>query len=159
MRIRIITVGKIKETYLSMAIKEYSKRLNAYCQLEIIEIKDEKVPEKLSQSQRLKALEIEGKKILSMIKDNDIVITLEISGTPLSSEDFSKKIQNYGIQGKSQLTFVVGGSLGLSTELLTRSNWSLSFSNMTFPHQLFRVMLIEQIYRAFKIINNETYHK
>lgn len=159
MNIRIISVGKIKEKYMTMAIQEYSKRLGAYCRLEIIEVKDEKVPEKLSDQQRLKAIQAEGNRIISFIRDDEILVTLEINGNPMDSPGFSEKIEAYGIQGKSQITFVIGGSLGLSPEIIRRSDWSLSFSKMTFPHQLFRVMLLEQIYRAFKIIRRETYHK
>lgn len=144
---------------MTMAIQEYSKRLSAYCRLEIIEVKDEKVPEKLSDQQRLKAIEAEGKRIISFLKDDEILVTLEINGNQMNSLDFSEKIEAYTVQGKSQITFIIGGSLGLSSEIIRRSDWSLSFSKMTFPHQLFRVMLLEQIYRAFKIIRGETYHK
>lgn len=142
-----------------MAIQEYSKRLSAHCRLEIIEVKDEKVSEKLSDQLRLKAIEAEGKRIISFLKDDEILVTLEINGNQMDSLDFSKKIETYTVQGKSQITFIIGGSLGLSPEIIRRSDWSLSFSKMTFPHQLFRVMLLEQIYRAFKIIRGETYHK
>jgi len=159
MNIRIISVGKIKEKYLEAAINEYSKRLSAYCRLEIIEVKDEKIPEKSSEAQLNKALELEGKRILPYIREDDILITLEIRGKQMDSVSFAKKIENYGIQGKSQFTFVIGGSIGLSPDITSRSNWQLSFSEMTFPHQLFRVLLLEQIYRAFKIIRGETYHK
>jgi len=159
MNIRIISVGKIKEKYLTMAIQEYTKRLGAYCRLEIIEIKDEKVPEKLTDALRVKAIESEGKRILSYLRDDEILATLEIHGSQMNSVDFSRKIENFGIQGKSQISFIIGGSLGLAPEIIRRSDWSLSFSEMTFPHQLFRVMLLEQIYRSFKIIRGETYHK
>ncbi|KNZ42107.1 23S rRNA (pseudouridine(1915)-N(3))-methyltransferase RlmH [Acetobacterium bakii] len=159
MNIRIITVGKIKEKYLTMAIQEYTKRLGAYCRLEIIEVKDEKVPEKLTDALRTKAIESEGKRILSYLRDDEILATLEINGSQINSVDFSRKIENFGIQGKSQISFIIGGSLGLAPEIIRRSDWSLSFSEMTFPHQLFRVMLLEQIYRSFKIIRGETYHK
>ncbi|HEY5537373.1 MAG TPA: 23S rRNA (pseudouridine(1915)-N(3))-methyltransferase RlmH [Acetobacterium sp.] len=159
MNIRIISVGKVKEKYMTMAIQEYSKRLGAYCRLEIIEVKDEKVPEKLSDQQRLKAIQAEGNRIISFLRDDEILVTLEINGNQMDSPGFSEKIEAYGIQGKSQITFVIGGSLGLSPEIIRHSDWSLSFSKMTFPHQLFRVMLLEQIYRAFKIIRRETYHK
>ena len=159
MNIRIIAVGKIKEKYLDAAINEYSKRLSAYCRLEIIEVKDEKIPEKASEAQRLKALETEEKRILPHLRDDDILVTLEIQGKQLDSVTFAKTIEAYGIQGKSQLTFVIGGSIGLSPEITRRSDWKLSFSAMTFPHQLFRVLLLEQLYRAFKIIRGETYHK
>lgn len=159
MNIRIIAVGKIKEKYLTLAISEYVKRLSAYCRLEIIEVKDEKIPENASEAQRMKAVEREGTRILSYLRDEDILTTLEISGVQMDSVSFAKKIEDFGIRGKSQITFVIGGSVGLSTEITSRSNWKLSFSDMTFPHQLFRVMLLEQIYRSFKIIRGETYHK
>jgi len=159
MNIRIVSVGKIKEKYLKSAINEYLKRLSAYCRLEIIEVKDEKVPEKSSDAQRMKALEIEGKRILPYLRDEDILVTLEIQGNQMDSLSFAKQIDNYGIQGKSQFTFVIGGSIGLSSEITSCSNWKLSFSKMTFPHQLFRVLLLEQLYRAFKINRGETYHK
>lgn len=142
-----------------MAIQEYAKRLSAYCRLEIIEVKDEKIPETASDAQRKKAVELEGNRILSYLKDEEILATLEIQGRQMDSPTFSKKIETYGIQGKSQITFVIGGSIGLSPEIAKRSDWKLSFSEMTFPHQLFRVMLLEQIYRGFKIIRGETYHK
>ncbi|MGV8905075.1 MAG: 23S rRNA (pseudouridine(1915)-N(3))-methyltransferase RlmH [Acetobacterium sp.] len=159
MNIRIISVGKIKEKYMIMAIQEYSKRLGAYCRLDIIEVKDEKIPEKLSDQQRIKAIEAEGKRIISFLRDDEILVTLEIQGDQMDSVSFSQKIEAYTIQGKSQITFIIGGSLGLSPEIISRSDWRLSFSKMTFPHQLFRVMLLEQIYRAFRIIRGETYHK
>ncbi len=159
MNIRIIAVGKIKEKYLSQAIQEYSKRLSAYCRLEIIEVKDEKIPENASEAQRRKAVQIEGNRIRSYLKDDEIIATLEIRGDQLESPAFAKKIETYGIHGKSQITFIIGGSIGLSSEICNRSHWKLSFSRMTFPHQLFRVMLLEQIYRSFKIIRGETYHK
>ena len=146
--IKIITVGSIKEKYLKDAIEEYKKRLSKYTNLEIIEIKDEgKVEEE-------KAKELEGEKILNKINDKDYIITLEIQGKELSSTELASKINNVLIEN-SNITFIIGGSYGLSN----RSNYHLSFSKMTFPHQLFRVLLLEQIYRSFKIINNESYHK
>ncbi|MGL4606604.1 MAG: 23S rRNA (pseudouridine(1915)-N(3))-methyltransferase RlmH [Eubacteriaceae bacterium] len=159
MNIRIITVGKLKEKYLTMAQDEYAKRLKNYCRLEIIEVKDEKIPENASVSDQKKAIAEEGKRILRTLKPDELLGTLEINGQSLDSLSFSKKIENYGIQGKSQITFVIGGSLGLSQDVLDLSSWSISFSKMTFPHQLFRIMLLEQIYRSFKIIRHETYHK
>lgn len=159
MNIRIIAVGKLKEINLARAVQEYTKRLGAYCRLEILEVKDEKIPESYSYAQRDKAVEKEGKRILSLIRDNDVLITLDIRGNQIPSDFFARHINDYGIQGKNNLTFIIGGSFGLSPEVSSRSQWSLSFSLMTFPHQLFRVMLLEQIYRAFKIINGETYHK
>ncbi|MEF9919246.1 MAG: 23S rRNA (pseudouridine(1915)-N(3))-methyltransferase RlmH [Eubacterium sp.] len=159
MYIRIIAVGKIKEKYLRMAIDEYSKRLQSYCRLDIIEVKDEKIEERFSEAEKSKAVTLEGARILKYIPPNSIVSTLEIKGQQLDSPDFSNKIEQYGCQGNSTVVFIIGGSLGLAPEILSRSNWPLSFSKMTFPHQLFRVFLLEQIYRAFKIIKNETYHK
>ena len=150
--IKIITVGHIKEKYLSDAIEEYKKRISKYTKLEIQEIKDEGILEKE------KALSIEGEKILKNIQDKDYVITLEIDGKELSSEEFSKKIETIQIENSS-ITFIIGGSFGLSDKVKERSNLKISFSKLTFPHQLFRVILLEQIYRSFKIINNESYHK
>ena len=150
--IKLITVGQIKETYLKEAVKEYEKRLSKYTKLEIIELKD------LSYDDESKVLLEEGQSILKHIDSKDYVITLEIEGNTLSSEEFAAKIDSTLIDN-SNITFVIGGSLGLSEEVKERSNFKLSFSKMTFPHQLFRIILLEQIYRAFKIINNETYHK
>lgn len=147
---KVICVGKIKEKFFVEAIEEYSKRISKYTKLEIIEISDEA-------NERV-ALKKEGEKILSKIKDNDYVITLEIEGNSLSSLDFAKKIDN-NFNSNKNLTFVIGGSYGLDEAVKSRSNYKLSFSNLTFPHQLFRVILLEQIYRAYKIKYNENYHK
>lgn len=147
--IKIVCVGKIKEKFFEEAIKEYLKRLNKYTKLQIIELNDEK--EEV-------ALKKEAENILKHIKDNDYVITLEIEGKELSSKEFAKKIDNTLIN-HSNITFVIGGSYGLDNTVKQRSNYALSFSKLTFPHQLFRVVLLEQIYRSFKIINNEKYHK
>ena len=159
MRISIVCVGKIKEKYLKLGIDEFSKRLSKYCKLEIIELDDEKAPENLSDKEMLMIKEKEGKKILSKIKDNSHVIALAIDGKNLSSEELAETIDKLGIRGISHIVFVIGGSLGLSDEVLKRANYKLSFSLLTFPHQLFRIILLEQIYRSFKIINNESYHK
>ena len=148
--IKIICVGKIKEKYFVSAINEYLKRLSKYVKIDIVEIKDEARAEV--------ALKIEGEKILSKIKDDEYVIALDIAGEKISSIDFAKKIDKV-FNNNSKLTFVIGGSYGLSQEVKKRSNYLLSFSKMTFPHQLFRLILLEQIYRSFKIQNNETYHK
>lgn len=148
--IKIICVGKIKENFYKEAIKEYQKRLTKYTKLEIIEVEDEPIAEK--------AKKIEGTKIQSKIKENDYVVTMEIEGTKLSSIELSKTLNNWQTKHPN-IVFVIGGSYGLSDEVKQRSNYKLSFSNMTFPHQLFRVILLEQIYRSFKIINNEAYHK
>ena len=159
MNITVISVGKLKEKYLKMAIDEYSKRLSRYCKLNIIELADEQTPDNASEKDELIIKDKEGKKILSNIKDNMYVVTLDLKGKMISSEELSKFIDNCGVRGDSNICFVIGGSLGLSQEVLRRGNYSLCFSKMTFPHQLFRVMLLEQIYRSFRISNGEPYHK
>ncbi|GAA0726211.1 23S rRNA (pseudouridine(1915)-N(3))-methyltransferase RlmH [Clostridium malenominatum] len=159
MNITIISVGKIKENYLKLAIDEYSKRLSKYCKLEIIEVPDEKTPENASPKEEYIIKEKEGDRILKYIKDNSYIITLAIDGKMLSSEDLADFIKEQGLRGNSHLTFIIGGSLGLSKEVLSKANLKLSFSKMTFPHQLMRVILLEQVYRGFRIINGEPYHK
>ena len=158
MNIKIIGVGKLKEKYLVQAMQEYLKRLQAYAKVEVIELADEKAPENLSETQMMQIKDKEGERILAKIKDQEYVIALAIEGKNPSSEAFAQKIENLGIQGKSQLVFVIGGSLGLSPSVMQRSNAQISFGKMTFPHQLMRVMLTEQIYRAFRIIHNHPYH-
>ena len=148
--IKIVCVGKIKEKFLSLAIAEYLKRLSKYTKVDIVQVPDESNAEK--------ALKVEGEKILSKIKADEYVIALDISGKSISSIEFAKKIDSV-FNNYSKLTFVIGGSYGLSSTVKKRSNYLLSFSKMTFPHQMFRVILLEQIYRAFKINNNESYHK
>lgn len=159
MKITLITVGKIKEKYLKEAIAEYSKRLNRYCKLEIIEVADEKTPDQASEMLEEQIRNKEADRILKYIKDDMYVITLEIEGKMLSSEELADKIASLGIQGKSSVAFVIGGSIGLGIDVLKRSDYALSFSKMTFPHQLMRVILLEQIYRSYRIINGEPYHK
>lgn len=159
MNIKIIGVGKLKEKYLVQAMQEYLKRLQVYAKVEVIELADEKAPENLSETQMMQIKDKEGERILAKIKDQEYVIALAIEGKNPSSEAFAQKIENLGIQGKSQLVFVIGGSLGLSPSVMQRSNAQISFGKMTFPHQLMRVMLTEQIYRAFRIIHNQPYHK
>ena len=159
MRISIICVGKIKEKYLKLGIDEFTKRLSKYCKLEIIELDDEKAPENLSDKEMLMIKEKEGKKILSKIKDNSYVIALAIDGKNLSSEELADTINNLGVRGNSHIVFIIGGSLGLSDEILSRANYKLSFSKMTFPHQLMRLILLEQVYRAYRINSGEPYHK
>lgn len=159
MKITLITVGKIKEKYLRDAIAEYTKRLSKYCRLEIIEVADEKTPDQASGTVEENIRTKEGERILKYIRDDMYVITLEIAGKMLSSEEFARKIETLGIQGKSSIAFVIGGSIGLGKEVLKRSDFALSFSKMTFPHQLMRVVLLEQVYRAYRIINGEPYHK
>ena len=159
MRINIVCVGKIKEKYLKLGIDEFKKRVSKYCKLEIIELEDEKAPENLSDKEMLIIKEKEGKKILSKIKDNSYVIALAIDGKNLSSEELAETINKLGVRGISNITFVIGGSLGLSDEVLSRADYKLSFSKMTFPHQLMRLILLEQVYRAYRINNGEPYHK
>ena len=159
MRINIVCVGKIKEKYLKLGIDEFKKRLSKYCKLEIIELEDEKAPENLSDKEMLMIKEKEGKKILSKIKDNSYVIALAIDGKNLSSEELAETINKLGVRGVSNIAFVIGGSLGLSDEVLSRADYKLSFSKMTFPHQLMRLILLEQVYRAYRINNGEPYHK
>jgi len=159
MKITVITVGKIKEKYLRDAIAEYSKRLSKYCKLEILEVADEKTPENASETVEEGIRQKEGERILKHIKEDAYVITLEIGGKMLDSVEFSRKIETLGIQGKSHICFVIGGSIGLGQEVLKRSDYGLSFSKMTFPHQLMRVILLEQIYRGYRIMSNEPYHK
>lgn len=159
MKITIISVGKIKEKYLRDAIAEYEKRLSRYCKLDIIEVTDEKTPDQASETLENMIRAREGERILKHIQDDMYVITLEIGGKMLSSEELADKINMLGIQGKSSIAFVIGGSIGLGKEVLKRSDYGLSFSKMTFPHQLMRVILLEQIYRSYRIINGEPYHK
>lgn len=157
--IKIIAVGKIKEAYLQDAIAEYTKRLSAYTNLEIIQVADEKCGEGISEKEADSVRDKEGERILKNIKDDDYVITLEIGGKQMSSEEFSGFIENLEVTGRSGIVFVIGGSIGLSKSVSSRSNYKLSFSRMTFPHQLMRVILLEQIYRAYKIMRHEPYHK
>ena len=159
MKITLITVGKIKEKYLRDAIAEYSKRLSRYCKLEIIEVADEKTPDHASDVVENKIRDKEAERIMKYVKEDAYVITLEINGKLLSSAELSAKINQLGIQGTSHITFIIGGSIGLGKEVLARSDYALSFSKMTFPHQLMRVILLEQIYRSYRIINGEPYHK
>ena len=159
MRITLVTVGKIKEKYLRDAVAEYVKRLGKYCKLEIIEVADEKTQERASETEEMAVRSKEGERILKHVKEDAYVITLEIQGNQISSEELSDKIEWLGVQGKSHVVFIIGGSIGLGTEVLKRSDYGLSFSRMTFPHQLMRVILLEQIYRGFRIMNGEPYHK
>lgn len=158
MNITILCIGKLKERYWSEAVQEYSKRLGKYCSLTINELKEEKA-DNASAAEEAAVKEAEGKNLLRQIKKESYVIALEIQGKELTSEALSEKIEALGVSGKSDLVFLIGGSLGLSDEVLTRADFRLSFSKMTFPHQMMRVILLEQIYRSFKIIRNETYHK
>jgi len=159
MNIDIAVVGKIKEKYLAEGIMEYSKRLGRYCSLRILEVEDEKTPETMSDREKEEVKRKEGERLLSRIPDQALVIALAIDGKQLSSEELSERISDLMVKGTSHIVFVIGGSLGLSDEVLARSQMKLSFSRMTFPHQLMRMILLEQIYRAFRIIKNEPYHK
>ena len=159
MKITLITVGKIKEKYLKDAIAEYSKRLSRYCKLDIIEVTDEKTPDHASESVQDAIRSKEAERIQKYIKEDAYIITLEIGGKQLASEELAEKIDKLGIQGVSHIIFIIGGSIGLGREVLSKSDYALSFSKMTFPHQLMRVILLEQIYRSYRIINGEPYHK
>ncbi len=159
MKITILCVGKIKEKYFAMAIEEYSKRLSRYIKLEIIEVADEKTPDGASEAVENAIKDKEGKKLLANLKEDSYVITLEIEGKQLDSVELSRKMENIGVSGKGHITFIIGGSLGLSEEVKGKSDYKLSFSKMTFPHQLMRVILLEQIYRSYRILGNEPYHK
>lgn len=158
MKITVIAVGRIKEKYLKDAIDEYSKRLSKYVNLEIIEIPDEKAPETLSTAQEIKVKDEEGQKILKNIKDG-VIVALAIEGKQMKSTEFADFFQKNMVSGASHITFVIGGSLGLSDSVINNADFKISFSKMTFPHQLMRVILLEQVFRAFKIIKNEPYHK
>lgn len=159
MKVTLITVGKIKEKYLRDGIAEYSKRLGKYCKLDIVEVPDEKTPDNAGEAIENAIKDKEGTRILKYIRDDAYVVALAIDGSMLCSEELAGKIESLGIRGTSHIIFVIGGSLGLSGEVLLRSDYKLSFSKMTFPHQLMRVILLEQIYRSYRIIQNEPYHK
>ncbi|RSX54853.1 50S rRNA methyltransferase [Bifidobacterium dolichotidis] len=159
MNITIIAVGKVKERYLRDAIAEYSKRLSRFCKLKIVEVADEKTPEHASEAEELQIKEREGERILSHIKPQQTVIALAIEGKMLTSEQLAQTINDFGLHGHSNIALVIGGSLGLDQRVLKRADMLLSFSRMTFPHQLMRVILLEQIYRAYKINAGEPYHK
>lgn len=159
MKIKLICVGKLKEKYLTEGMKEYMKRISAYADIEVIEVSDEKIPDKASLAEEILVKAKEGRKILDKVKQDDYMILLDVAAKQLDSVAFSKHIEQCMINGKSTIDFVIGGSLGHGEEVLARADMKLSFSPMTFPHQLMRLILIEQIYRAFKIMRNETYHK
>lgn len=156
--INIICVGKIKENYLKDAINEYSKRLSKYCNLQITELSDEKLPAKINSRTIMEVKNKECNKVLDSIKKDSYVIALDLTGKQVSSEDFSDKLENIALNYNSHITFIIGGTLGLNENVLSVCNEKMSFSKMTFPHQLIRVFLLEQIFRAFKISKGETYH-
>lgn len=158
-RITIIAVGKLKEKYLKEGTAEYVKRLSRFCDLEIIEVADEQAPEDLSQSQELQVKKREAERVLKRLKGNSLLVVLDVKGEKPGSEEFAAKLRSFFVSGNSNIFFVIGGSLGLDEELLKKADYRLSLSEMTFPHQLARLILLEQLYRAFKIINGEPYHK
>lgn len=159
MKITIISVGKLKEKYLKQGIQEYEKRLASYASIDLIEVPDEKAPENLSEAQMEEVKQKEGERILAKVNPDAHVITLEIEGKMLTSKKLAKELDQLATYGKSKVTFIIGGSLGLSDEVMNRSDFALSFSKMTLPHQLMRLVLLEQIYRAFRINRGEPYHK
>ena len=159
MKITILTVGKIKEKFYTEAVNEYSKRLSRYCKLEIIQVADEKTAENSTQNEMDIVKQKEAERLLKHIPEDAYVITLEINGKNLDSVELAEKINRLGISGTSHIIFVIGGSLGLHRNVSDRADFKLSFSRMTFPHQLMRVILLEQIYRSYRIINNQPYHK
>ena len=159
MKITVITVGKIKEKYLRDAIAEYSKRLSRYCKLEILQVADEKTPDGASAALEAQIKDREGERILAHVKDGAYVVALAIEGHMLSSEELAEKMGSLTVGGVSHIQFIIGGSLGLSEKVMRRADFALSFSRMTFPHQLMRVVLLEQVYRGFKILAGEPYHK
>lgn len=159
MKITIVCVGKIKEKFYRDALAEYTKRLSRYCNLSITEVADEKTKEQATDAECAIVKDREGERILKSIREDGYVIALAIDGRNLDSVELSEKIENLGLSGKSNVYFVIGGSLGLSDAVLKRADYKLSFSKMTFPHQLMRVILLEQIYRSYRIINHEPYHK
>ena len=159
MNITLITVGKIKEKYFRDTIAEYQKRLSKYCRLEIVEVADEKTPDKASETEEAQIRQREAARIRKAVRDNAYCIALTIDGKKRDSVNLATHIEQLGLSGKSNLVFVIGGSLGLYDSVVQRADETLSFSELTFPHQLMRVILLEQIYRCFRIINNEPYHK
>ena len=158
MKIAVIGVGKLKEKYFVMAVEEYDKRLSRYCRLELMETADEKTPDGASPAEEERIKRLEGERILKAVREEDYVIALAIQGEALSSEELAQKLQDLSIRGR-RIVFIIGGSLGLHDSVLARADMRLSFSKMTFPHQLMRVVLLEQIYRSFRIIKGEPYHK
>ena len=159
MRISIVCVGKIKEKFYRQAMEEYGKRLGRYCKLKIVEVADEKTPDKASELQEAQIRDKEGERILAHIKEDAYVIALAIDGKQRSSEEMAAWMEDLGVRGERHLQFIIGGSLGLSQAVLNRADTKISFSRLTFPHQLMRVILLEQIYRSFRIIKGEPYHK
>lgn len=159
MKITVLCVGRIKEKYFTDAVKEYAKRLGRYCKLEILEVMDEKIPDGAGKALEEAVKQKEGEKLLSRLRDGAYAIALELEGKKLDSVGFSERLEKLGVNGVSHIVFIIGGSLGLSEEVKKRADEAVSFSDMTFPHQLMRIILLEQIYRGYRIINREPYHK
>lgn len=159
MNITILAVGKVKESFYRQAVEEFKKRLSRYCRLQIVEVQDEKTPDNAGDALERQIKAKEAARLQKYIKDTDYVVTLEIEGRQPDSVALADKLQRLGVDGTSSIVFVIGGSLGLHEDITKRSNYRLSFSNMTFPHQMMRVILLEQIYRSYRIINGEPYHK
>lgn len=159
MNIHLITVGKLKEKYLQLGVSEFEKRLQAYCKLKVDEVRDEQAPMQLSEKELLQVKQKEGQRILQKVKPTEYVIALDIQGVSWTSEQLAQEMDKLSTSGKSSIAFIIGGSNGLSDEVLQRANQKLSFSKMTFPHQLMKLILMEQVYRAFKIQRGEPYHK
>ena len=159
MKITVVAVGKIKEKFFADAVSEYRKRLGRYCKLEILQVADEKTPDGVSEALEKQIKDREGERILSHIRDGEYVFALAIEGKMMSSEEMAQKMERLGVEGRSQVVFVIGGSLGLSEAVIRRADEHLSFSKMTFPHQLMRVILVEQIYRSYRIMTGGPYHK
>ena len=159
MKITVLCVGRIKEDYFTDAVREYAKRLSRYAKLDIAEVEDEKTPDKASDAENAAIKEKEGARLLARLPEDAYVIALAIDGKAPDSVELSRKIEDLGVRGKSHLCFIIGGSLGLSKSVLARADERLSFSRMTFPHQLMRVILLEQLYRSFRIMRGEPYHK
>ena len=159
MKVTIVCVGKLKEKYWKDAIAEYSKRLSRYMKLDIIELADEKAPETMSPAQEAEVKDKEGQRILKNVKDDAFVVALAVEGKQLSSEELADFMAKKGVSGVSHMVFIIGGSLGLSPAVMQRADYALSFSKMTFPHQMMRVVLLEQIYRGYQILEGSRYHK
>ncbi|RKJ05828.1 23S rRNA (pseudouridine(1915)-N(3))-methyltransferase RlmH [bacterium D16-54] len=159
MKITVVAVGKIKEKFFADAVSEYRKRLGRYCKLEILQVADEKTPDGAGEALEKQIKDREGERLLSHIRDGEYVFALAIEGKMMSSEEMAQKMERLGVEGRSQVVFVIGGSLGLSEAVLRRADEHLSFSKMTFPHQLMRVILLEQIYRSYRIMTGGPYHK
>ena len=159
MKISLITVGKLKEKYFTMAVEEYSKRLSRYVKLNIVEVADEKIPDNASMAEEENIRRKEGERIVKSLRGDEYIISLEIEGKMFDSVELSEKINQIGVSGKGHIAFIIGGSLGLSAEVRSMADFKLSFSKLTFPHQLMRVILLEQIYRSYRILGNEPYHK